>query len=176
MPALALGGFKACFVLSGFYLLCWQVVWVHLLLASDYDPREMLRREVVCLCSRVRVSVVCIRVFCSALQASLPPWAPVPAGAPTGLPEPGRTAQLSEFTLGCPNPDRHSGLSPSWPGDELRLIQVRTWQTPKGWIGPRLVGRIPWDWVAKGAPKANPTFPCQEVLLLPAAVLSRGRG
>lgn len=29
---------------------------------------------------------------------------------------------------------------------------------PKGWVGPTLHETLPWDWVAKVAPKANPTF------------------
>ena len=73
VPVLVLSGFKAWFV-SGFYLFCQQVVWVHLLLASNYDPQEMLRRgEILCPCSRISMSFVCSRVFCSALQAALPP-------------------------------------------------------------------------------------------------------
>lgn len=51
---------------------------------------------------------LCIRVFCLALQAAMPPRALVPAGTLTAPPELSRTAQLSEFTPECPNLDHHS--------------------------------------------------------------------
>ena len=111
---------------------------VYLLLASNYDPQETLSgAEILRLCSRVSVSFVCFRVFCLVWLASLLPRALVPTDTLTASPELSRTAQLSEFTPECPNLDRHSDFSPSWPGDESS--PVCTWPENTQAMGKSLV-------------------------------------